>query len=239
MYASSPSPLCPGQGFSCDVLRRTKQKIFVTRDIFSSFTTASIIPDETANNLRSALITTTSFLRMPTTTVRVDGATSFQALKDDTILQKRGIALDFGRLKNKNKNPVIDKCIRELEQELLRCESDKPLTQLTLDTTLLTLNSRIRSQSLSAKEIILQRDQQSGTFLNINDQTFSQEQEQRRQRNHRYSSKSKARGGKPALPAKVDIGDLVFIKQEGSKTKNREQYFKLPNLKIMMSFFKK
>ena len=56
---SSPSPLCPGQGFSCDVLRCTKQKIFVTRDIFSSFTTASIIPDETANNLRSALITTT------------------------------------------------------------------------------------------------------------------------------------------------------------------------------------
>ena len=222
--SSSSSPSCPGQEFSSDVLRCTKQKIFVTRDMFSSFTTASIIHDETADNLRSALISTTSFLRMPSTTVRVDGATGFNALKEDNILQKNGIHLDFGRLKNKNKNPVIDKGIQELEQELLRSESDKPLTQLTLDTALHTLNSRIRYQGLSAKEIILQRDQQSGSFLNINDTKLSHSQEQRGQQNHPHSSKSKARGGKPALPAKADIGDLVFIKQEGTKTKSREQY---------------
>ena len=49
--SSSKSPECPGQQFAADIIRRCKQKIFVTHDIFSSFSTATLIPDETANTL--------------------------------------------------------------------------------------------------------------------------------------------------------------------------------------------
>ena len=48
--SSSKSPECLGKQFAADI-RRCKQKIFVTRDIFSSFSTATLIPDGTANTL--------------------------------------------------------------------------------------------------------------------------------------------------------------------------------------------
>ena len=178
---STTSLLCPGKQFSTDVLCRTKQKVLETRDVFSSYTTAIIIPDETADTLRSTIITSTNLLCMPASTVRVDGATGFLTLKNDVKLMKNGIVLDFGLVKNKNKNPVVDKCIQELEQELILIESDgRILTQSALDTSLNNLNLRICSQGLSAKEIVLQRDQQSGTQLDINDKQIAKQQESNR-----------------------------------------------------------
>ena len=92
---------------------------FVTRDVFSSFTTAILISDETVSSLRSGLKSTTSFLRQTNCSVRVDGATGFVALREDSILKELGISLDYGRVKNPNKNPVVDKAIQELEKEIL------------------------------------------------------------------------------------------------------------------------
>ena len=58
-------------------------------------------------------------LRQSACTVRVDGATGLVALKDDPSLKEHGITINFGRVKNPNKNPVIDKGIQELEKEFL------------------------------------------------------------------------------------------------------------------------
>ena len=61
--------------------------------------------------------------------------------------------LDFGKVKNVNRNPVAEKCNQELEKELLKMDpSGSPVTPLTLSTATNTLNSRIRQQGLSAKE---------------------------------------------------------------------------------------
>ena len=222
---SSQLPSGPGQQFSADVIRRNRQKIFVTRDVFSSFTTATLIHDESAATMRSALISTTSLLRHSTCTVRVDGATGFVALRDDPLLKEHGISIEYGRVKNPNKNPVIDKGIQELEKEFLRAEYDgQELTQVAIDTCLRRLNSRIRHNGLSSKEIITRRDQITGHDLTFADTELSDYHQDLRDRNHLYSSKSKAKGGKPAANVGIGIGDLVFIKGEGDKFNRRSQY---------------
>ena len=222
---SSPSPTTPGQRFSADIIRRCKQKIFATRDVFSSFTTATLVQDETASSLRSALLSTTSLLRQSECSVRVDGATGFVALKDDNVLKEQGIALDYGRVKNPNKNPVIDKGIQELEKEFLKAELEgKSLTSAMIDTAIRQLNSRIRHNGLSAREIITKRDQITGYQLEFTDEDISRSQNELREQNHLYSSKSKAKGGQPAAKGGIQIGDLVFIKNEGDKFQRRPQY---------------
>jgi len=218
-------PTGPGQNFSADIIRRCKQKIFTTRDVFSSFTTATLVQDESAPSMRSALLSTTSLLRQSACIVRVDGATGFVALKDDSSLKEQGITIDYGRVKNPNKNPVIDKGIQELEREFLTAGTEgQELSQAAVDMCLRRLNSRIRHSGLSAKEIITRRDQITGHHLDFADADLTQLQQDLREKNHLYSSKSKARGGKPAAKDGIDIGDLVFIKNEGDKFNRRSQY---------------
>ena len=93
------------------------------RDTFSSYTIAELISSEDATVLHELLSKSISLLRpSPQTSVvvRVDNASGFRALKDDLTLSNLNIFLDFGRRHNKNKNPVVDKCIQELIGELLR-----------------------------------------------------------------------------------------------------------------------
>ena len=101
-------------------MRRFKQKVLVTLDWYSGFTVGSIIPDESHTTLRSSLLTDTSLFRVKPCTIWVDNAPGFRPLKDDAILQSHNIKLDFGRVKNPNKNSIADKCIQELELELLK-----------------------------------------------------------------------------------------------------------------------
>ena len=45
-----------------------------------------------------------------------------------------------------------------------------------------------------------------------------------RTKNHEYSAKSKARGGKLAVGDSITVGDLVYIKFEGDKFHSQPQY---------------
>ena len=175
----------------------------------------------------------------------------FVALKDDSLLKEHGITIDYGRVKNPNKNPVIDKCIQELEREFLSAELDgQSLSNTTIGTSLRQLNSRIRHCGLSAKEIITKRDQITGYPLEFSDTDLTKHQHDLREKNHLYSSKSKARGGKPAAKDCINVGDLVFIKSEGDKFHRRPQYLvtnladgfcilqKMSNGKFMSRFLK-
>ena len=65
-----------------------------------------------------------------------------------------GISLDFGRVKNKNHNPTIDKAIQELETEI-KCLAPHGgmITPGVLAVATANSNLRLRSNGLSAKEI--------------------------------------------------------------------------------------
>ena len=157
--------------------------------------------------------------------IRVDTATGFQALKKDKFLQSIGIELDFGRIKNKNKNPSIDKAIQELEKEIKRLSPDAgAISAGLLAVAVCNTNSRVRKCGLSAKEILTKREHYSGNPLNFSDEEISSNRYESRIKNHRSSEKSKASGALPAKEAEVVIGDIVHVKNEGTKHKAREFY---------------
>ena len=223
--SSSESPTAPGQHFACDVIERNLQKIFATRDVLTSYTTASIIPNQTADTLRSAILDGTSLIRLPSCVIRLDNAPGIQALKDDIMLSSQGIHLELGRVKNVNRNPVAERSNQELELELLRLDpSGSAVSPSVLQQALKTLNTRIRYRGLSAQEMLFCRDQSNGQQLTVDDGALSYQQRCTREENHPHSSKSKANSAPPAVKANITKGDLVFIKSEGDKNKPRELY---------------
>ena len=220
--------ISPGRTFSADIVRRFKQKIFVLRESFSSFTVTSLQPDEEHGTLRTALTQSISQIRPNPhcrADVRVDNAPGFKALKNDAQLNKINIFLDFGRIHNPNKNPVVDKGIQELISEILRYNTDAgPITADTLAVVTNQLNSRIRGRGLTAWEILHQRDHETGSQLDIDDEKLMQLQESTRITNQHASAKHKAHGGPVAQAAEVVPGSLVYIKSDHSKNRGRERY---------------
>ena len=126
-----------------------------------------------------------------------------------------------------------------MEVELVKASPQgAPITNLQLQQVVDKLNSRIRNRNFSAKEIVLQRDQQTKERIDISDPLLSQQQVEYRSQNHQCSDKSKAPGGKPAPEAKVKIGDLVFIKDERNKHQARDRYI-ISNIKDKNAFLQK
>ena len=222
-------PLSPASSVAADVIRRYKQKILFMRDTFSSFTITKIIPNEDHVTLKTNLVVMISSIRSNLASeviVRVDNAPGFRALKGDNDLLKLGITIDLGRVKNKNKNPVADKGILELTSELLRYSPEGgSVSESDLAIVTNILNSRIRNRGLSAWEILFQRDTETAKQLDFIDNDLAIEQSNIRQDNQASSAKSKAKGGKPSVPASgVQVGSLVYIKEEGDKTRARDRY---------------
>ena len=226
--SSTIPPSVPLYVYAADVMRRCKQFILVLRDTFSSYTVASIMPNEQHDTLRSNMIIMISNLRpnpQSHASIRVDTAPGFQPLKNDSTLSSHNIALDFGRVHNKNKNPVIEKGIRELGSEILRvCPEGGAITKEQLAVIINQLNSRIRGRGLSAWEILNQRDQFTGEQIDIDDLLLSEQQAQQRATNQETSARHKAHGKPPASEASVAKGSLVYIKSEGDKTRARDRY---------------
>lgn len=226
--SSSKPPTSPLYEYSADVMRRCKQFVLVVRDTFSSFTSATLMTDEQHGTLRQFLIIIISSLRpnpQSESLIRVDNAPGFLPLKNDIILSSHNIHLDFGRIHNKNKNPVIEKGIRELGSEILRILPEGgAISGEQLAVVVNQLNSRIRNRGLSAWEILCQRNQYTGEQLDINDLSLSEQQAQLRVTNQEYSSKHKARGNPSALEADIVKGSLVYIKADGDKTRGRDRY---------------
>ena len=226
--SSTDYPLAPTTSFAGDVVRRFKQKILVLRDTFSSFTITRLIPNEDHITLRTSLIAMISSVRsnpQSAVIVRVDNAPGFFALKGDRDLQKLNISIDLGRVKNKNKNPVVDKGILELTSKLLRyCPEGGAVKESELAIVTNILNSRIRNRGLSAWEILFQRDTDTVKQLDFDDKDLADAQTSIRLQNQVSSASSKAHGGMPAKAADVRLGSLVYVKGDGDKTKPRERY---------------
>ena len=92
MPMSKPSH--PGMIFNADIMVRNRQKILVCRDIFSSYTTATMTPSESANDIKEALIQSISNIRsqLPVT-IRTDSASPFKALVNDQQLKSMEIEI--------------------------------------------------------------------------------------------------------------------------------------------------
>ena len=231
MIGQSTSETAPdtiGTTFAADVIKRQRQLILVVRETVTSYTTACLVNDERRETLRDALIHMCAPLRSPdgpSAVIRLDPAPAFTALAKDQILQENHMCLEVGRIKNANKNPVAERAIQELEEEILRQKPEGgPITVSLLALATARLNSRIRHQGLSAWEVWSQRDQQTHEQLPVSDRQLIASQHYKRSLNHRYSELSKAHGSEFAPNIHVTVGDLVYLYTDRDKHCARNRY---------------
>ena len=193
--STSDPPVSIGHLFSADVMKRNRQLVLVLREYVTSYTISTLIENESSITLRDALLRLVIDLHPldgPNIVVRTDCAPGFTALSEDCLLSKYNISLEFGRTKNKNKNPIAEKPIQELEEGILRqdpsCRSVSPLL-LALSTA--RLNARICNCGLSAREMWTQRDQFSNDQIPLQDFELINQQHAYKLSNHLYSQSSK------------------------------------------------
>ena len=122
------------------------------RQCLLTYTVAKFIPTEGKYDIRDALIILLLPLKSGTGKVRIDCGPGIACLVDDARLAECGINLELGRVKNVNKNPVAEKAIRELGDEILKLQPrGGPIVELVLAKATALLNSRIRRDGLSPK----------------------------------------------------------------------------------------
>ena len=225
---SDNPPDVVGISFAADVIRRERQSILVLRECSTSYTNTCLIPDEKYDTLRDALtrlIVELHPIDGPRAIVRVDPAPSFVSLSNQDALKHLNVWLDIGRVKNVNKNPVAEKAVQELEEELLKQEPrGGPVNPTSLALVTARLNSRLRHRGLSARELWTQRSQFTGEQIPLCDYQIIVDQHQRRSVNHPYSEKSKNTNSPTPPPPPIRVGDLVYLISDRSKLRARERY---------------
>lgn len=226
--SSDDPPETVGFSFAADILKRDRQLILLLRETVTSYTSACIVSDEKQSTLRNALACLATELHPldgPPAVIRVDPAPGFMALRNDETLKSLRLSLEIGRIKNPNKNPVAERAILELEDELLKQEpSGGPVSQLNLAIAIARLNSRIRYSGLSARELWTQRSQFTHDQLPISDRENLLLQHKLREKNHPSSEKSKHKSGKTSVPYNVEVGDLVYLYSDRDKSRARNRY---------------
>ena len=140
--------------------------VLVVRECATSYTNTCLVEDECHETLRSALI----HLDGPLAAIRRGPAPDFTSLVDDKLLLYHRLGIEVGRIKNMDKNPVAEKAIRELEDELLRQEpTGGAMTPLSQALATAWLNTHIHNRGCSAKELLMQRDQFSNQQIPVSD----------------------------------------------------------------------
>ena len=228
---TSSKPASIGSSFAADIIEREGQKIMVIRECTSQYTRAMLIQDQKADTLRNAIITMVLDL-IPDSgaTIRVDGATSFQQLARESItnastLKKLGITIVVGRLLNKNKNPVAENTVQEIHKEILRLKnSPGAITPTDLAIVLKNVNSRIRYNSRTPKEVLFRRSTLSNEPLDIIDEDIAHSQVCQRTISSKSSQKHKSKSKTRSPEQFFQKGDLVMLRDVHSKTNPRETY---------------
>ena len=214
--------------FAADVIKRERQLILVVREYVSSYTVTRLISSERSEELRDSILSSCIELCPldgPHAVIRTDCAPGFKALCDDPLLQKHRISIELGRTKNKNKNPVGEKAVREIEDELLRQDSrGGPVSARDLALATARLNSRIRSRGLSSREMWYQRDQFTNSQIPLADQDIIMQQHQQRVKNHKHSELAKAPSGRPPTECQVEVGNIVYLYSDRDKHRGRDRY---------------
>ena len=225
-YVTETKPEVAGTYFNADVLQESNQKIFVLRDNLTSYTDALLVKNETKQSLREALQIMTSKMRIDQPiTIRVDSQSALKSLAKDKTLSEENIRIEVGSSKNKNKNAVAEKAIRELRQEIVKVNpSGGKVSEVNLAKAIRILNSRIRFSGCSSKELWMKRDQVSGQPLNFTDSQLSDSQYHMRVNSHESSAKYESRNAMDAELPTLKIGDRVYVKSDAAKNKARDPY---------------
>lgn len=225
--SSEPSPCHVGSTYAIDVMKRFKQLILVMRETVTSFTESMFVNSECKEDLRSAIIIMCSSMKScgVVVEVRIDPAPGLSPLVNDDILRSHGINLVLGRIKNVNKNPVAEKAVAELGNEILRISPEGgPISHMSLALATSSCNSRVRREGLSARELWTQRDQITGDQLPISDSDIIKNQSVSRKKNHISSAKSKFKGRHVEHDSTLSVGSLVYMRSERDKTQARCKY---------------
>eukprot|EP00058_Branchiostoma_floridae_P023596 XP_002609086.1 hypothetical protein BRAFLDRAFT_126125 [Branchiostoma floridae] len=158
--------------------------------------------------------------------IRCDPAPGFQALVNDPWLKDNRLQIEIGEPKNINKNPVAERAIQEVRAELSKSDPlGQPVSPAELAVVMARVNAKIRTNGLSSREYLQQRDQFSGAQLPMSDRTLLKEQHHRRRSNHKPSIKSKSPRTKAhATTPSIAVGDLVYLNTDRDKTKGRNRY---------------
>ena len=134
-------------------MRRFRQHVLVLRETVSSFTLTTLIEDERSDELCDGLLFLCSEVRClgdGGTSICVDSAPGLVSLVNDPMLEKHGIPLEVGNVKN----PVAERAIQALGLECLHIYPEGgPLSKVTLVLATARMNSRIRQGGLSAREL--------------------------------------------------------------------------------------
>ena len=216
------------QTFCADIMVHNRHKILVVRECVTLFTCATIIHDETSESIRNALLCILIEFRPmdgPMATVRTDNAPGFRSISTDPLLAQNRIAIELGRVKNPNKNPIAEAAIRELRVEIANTLGhNDSISPVTLASACARLNSRLRDGGLSSRERLWQRDQFTCEPIPVDDSFLLSRQHSKQLANHPSSTVSKApRASVPHTPD-INIGQLIYIKSDLSKTSPRPRY---------------
>ena len=208
----------PASHFHADVVKRSKQNILIIKDHFSSLQDAIFINSEKAVDLKDGLISLTAAIRRPSTIyISVDNSPGFKSLMDnkDSDLNKLQIQIIKTDELNKNSNAVIDRGCQELEEELKRLAPEgQQISLATLKLAIKTLNSKLRRRGqISACEIFMSRDQNTGSNLSLNDEQLRVNQLVKR--------KDKIT---PESTHAVEVGDTVKVRNCHDKHKANDMY---------------
>ena len=135
--STSPAPEGIGRSFAADVIKHSRQLIFVLRETVTSYTSSLFLENECHQTLRDAIVRLCLEMHPmdgPPAVLRTDPAPGFKALFNDPLLKQHRITIELGHAKNPNKNPIAKRAFQELETELLRQEplggAVPPLTPL-------------------------------------------------------------------------------------------------------------
>ena len=187
------------------------------REHLISFTWTTLLNDEKHISLREGLLAACLNLCPldgPPAIIRTDSAPGFRALCDDHILTKKNLTIEFGNTKNPNKNPVAEKAVQEVEEEILKIQPGGGIISCTtLSICTANLNCRICQRGLSSREILTQRDQFNNTQVPVHDRYIIVAQYEAKVANHPASKKSKAPNRSYECTANNNnfkIGDLVY-----------------------------
>ena len=144
-----------------------------------------------------------------------------------------GGALEVGRPKNLNKNPVAESAIKELGLECLHLSPEGgPLSKVQLSLATASLNARLHRDGLSARDMWTQHDQFTGQQLAIQDRHIVRQQLTGSQ-SHRATALSKTRGKTAAPEHNLHVGDLVYLGGDRDKTRGRDKYLVVSKNDIM------
>ena len=228
---TSATPSGLASNFAVDIIERHQQKILIIRECLSQYTRGLIIPDQKMETLRDAIFSLIiDILPDNGTEIRTDAATGFQKLRSDaetpsSMFHKLGIKIIIGRILNKNKNPTAENANKEILKEILRhTNRNGPISPTELALVLKNVNSRIRYNNLSSKEILFRRNMLTNEPLPIADETLKSQQASNRERSSIKSQKSKKRYQSKAPEQTFSVGDLVFLRNGHDKNNPREMY---------------